>query len=67
MINKACSKHDIKIMAVGAEVALAMEATDILTKNHLINAAVLAIPYLQLAERRAKTCAKMLLYSLQNR
>ena len=54
-------------MAVGAEVALAMEATDILTKNHLINAAVLAIPYLQLAERRAKTCAKMLLYSLQNR
>ena len=63
MISGACSKRDIKIMAVGAEVALAMEATDMLTKNHLIDAAVLAIPYL----RRAKTCAEMFLYSLLNR
>ena len=54
-------------MAVGAEVALAMEATNMLTKNHLIDAAFLAMPYLQLAERRAKTFAKMLFCSLQNR
>ena len=50
-------------MAVGAEVALAVETTDMLTKNHLIDAAVLAIPYL----RRAKTCAEMFLYSLLKR